>query len=90
MASPGGQASASCRPSPVRAPASLPVTLEMAPALGLCRVQLFRFMMENGLRDWGNLLVTNEFQLAHESASFWSPHPGLFTPLVRSQACPEY
>lgn len=47
------------------APTNLLVALDVAPALGICRVKLFRFMMENGPRDWDNLLLTNGFQLVH-------------------------
>lgn len=41
------------------------VALDVALALGICRVKWFRFMMENGPRDWGDLLLTNRFQLVH-------------------------
>lgn len=54
-----------CRPSLVRAPSSLPVALDRAPALRICRVESFIFMMETGPGDWGNLLLTNGFQLVH-------------------------
>lgn len=47
------------------APTGLLVALDVALALGICGVKLFRFMMENGPRDWGDLLLTNGFQLVH-------------------------
>lgn len=50
-----------CRFSFVRVFISFFVVLEKVLVLGICRVKSFRFMMENGFRDWGNLLFINGF-----------------------------
>lgn len=50
----GGEGFSSLLASPRESPHSLLVALEMAPALRICRVNFFRFMMENGPRDWAN------------------------------------
>lgn len=52
--------SAPCRPSSHK-----PCCLDVALAVEICRVKLFGFMMENGPRNWGKLLLMNVFQLVH-------------------------
>lgn len=51
--------------SPLQTQLPQPCCLDVALALGICRVKLFGFMMENGPRNWGKLLLTNVFQLVH-------------------------